>query len=483
MGIVVNGTGGDDSLLGGSLNDTLVGGVGNDTLDGGADADSLVGGMGNDVYYVDNPGDVVRELGGQGVDEVRTTLAVYTLSSNVERLIYVGSGNWRATGDAGANHIAGGRGNDTLNGGAGDDTLNGGSGNDTITGSYVSGGDGDDLLTGGWADGGQGNDTLYGNYLYGGSGDDRLVSDGKPYADFIGGGGTDTAVFDGWNRNYHLYNAYGNGGKNYLLRDGPYPFDDVYLGGITYIEMEGITYAVDGQIGMHGFYFGRGSAGAQTDIFITGFVDYSASDAAVQIDVTSYPGFTNGGYATGHGGYAEGDTLAGVSTVIGSGFGDVLTATDYRGYISGVSLNGGGGNDTVTSGYVDGGDGNDLLTGTVSAAGGSGNDTLYGSYLDGGDGNDRLYGSGSHMTGGAGKDVFVFTAGTGSNTIDDFVTSGLDMDVIRFDPAMFANWSQVWAASLQVGSNVVISTIYGDSISLLNVGKATLTSTNFQFGT
>ena len=40
----------------------------------------MLGGAGNDTYIVDNAGDVVSELAGQGIDTVRTTLANYTLA-------------------------------------------------------------------------------------------------------------------------------------------------------------------------------------------------------------------------------------------------------------------------------------------------------------------------------------------------------------------------------------------------------------------
>jgi Ca2+-binding RTX toxin-like protein len=47
-GVTVNGTSGNDSLVGGAGNDTLNGFDGNDTLDGGAGNDLLIGGLGND---------------------------------------------------------------------------------------------------------------------------------------------------------------------------------------------------------------------------------------------------------------------------------------------------------------------------------------------------------------------------------------------------------------------------------------------------
>ncbi|SMH28420.1 beta strand repeat-containing protein [Azospirillum agricola] len=120
----------DNHMISGSGRDTLLDGDGNDTLDGGAGADTLTGGIGNDVYLVDDVGDVVVELAGEGTDEVRTSLAAYTLGNNLENLTHTGSGPFAGTGNALANAIRGGAGNDTLAGGLGLDTLTGGDGND-----------------------------------------------------------------------------------------------------------------------------------------------------------------------------------------------------------------------------------------------------------------------------------------------------------------------------------------------------------------
>ncbi|HEX8366910.1 MAG TPA: Ig-like domain-containing protein [Allosphingosinicella sp.] len=82
----ITGGAGNDVLTGGALADTIVGGAGNDTLTGGTGADRLEGGTGDDIYFVDDAGDAVVELAGQGSDEVRTSLAEYRLADNVEKL-------------------------------------------------------------------------------------------------------------------------------------------------------------------------------------------------------------------------------------------------------------------------------------------------------------------------------------------------------------------------------------------------------------
>jgi Ca2+-binding RTX toxin-like protein len=125
------GLGGDDVLQGLLGDDYLDGGNDNDTLRGGAGNDTLIGGAGNDSYFVDSAGDVVTEGSGGGTDTVNTSLLSYTLSANVEKLIFIGSGNFAGTGNALNNVITGGAGNDTVRGGAGADTLIGLAGNDT----------------------------------------------------------------------------------------------------------------------------------------------------------------------------------------------------------------------------------------------------------------------------------------------------------------------------------------------------------------
>ncbi|MGO7165188.1 hypothetical protein ACCS78_39960, partial [Rhizobium johnstonii] len=77
-------------------------------LNGGAGADTLIGGAGNDIYIVDNAGDLVTEAADEGTDTVRTTLASYTLGSDLENLAYIGTAAFVGTGNTLSNILTGG---------------------------------------------------------------------------------------------------------------------------------------------------------------------------------------------------------------------------------------------------------------------------------------------------------------------------------------------------------------------------------------
>ncbi|PXA88654.1 hypothetical protein DMC47_29785, partial [Nostoc sp. 3335mG] len=91
-GNVINGNSSNNFLSGLAGNDTIFGGNGNDTVNGGTGADRLDGGDNNDLYIVDNVGDVASEFFGDalgGVDTVQASVS-YTLSANLENLTLTG---------------------------------------------------------------------------------------------------------------------------------------------------------------------------------------------------------------------------------------------------------------------------------------------------------------------------------------------------------------------------------------------------------
>lgn len=71
----------------GNAQDNLI--IGNSSaniLDGVTGADTMIGGFGDDIYYVDDAGDVVEESNGQGMDTVQSSIDI-TLGDNVEHLV------------------------------------------------------------------------------------------------------------------------------------------------------------------------------------------------------------------------------------------------------------------------------------------------------------------------------------------------------------------------------------------------------------
>lgn len=161
----------------GAGDDTVQGLAGHDTLDGGTGADRLEGGAGDDIYIVDNSGDLVVERPGEGFDAVRSWIS-YILAANVEQLRLMGEQPLDGAGNAANNILYGNAAGNILSGEDGDDILYGEGGDDTLLG-------------------GAGNDQLHGgtgaNQMIGGLGDDLFeVAHGKDFVVEQAGEGRDT---------------------------------------------------------------------------------------------------------------------------------------------------------------------------------------------------------------------------------------------------------------------------------------------------
>ncbi|MEF8756328.1 MAG: calcium-binding protein [Accumulibacter sp.] len=392
---LVFGGSGRDSLDGGAGNDTLDGGSGNDTLWGGLGADSMSGGDGNDRYCVDDVGDSVIETNADadtgGTDQVDSSLAVYTLTPNIESGRILSGGVASLTGNSLDNLLYAGRGDNLLGGGSGIDTVNylygadvsgvsvslavagaqatGGSGSDTLssienlTGSayadtlagdgganVLNGAQGDDSL-----DGGAGNDTLDGgegnDRLWGGSGADSLTGgDGSDqyYVDHAGDSVTETnanPATGGTDQVFSSLAAYTLGAN---VENGR-----ILAAGIASLAGNDLDNLLYGGSGNNLFDGAGGNDTASYLYGVSGGVSVSLAIAGAQ--------------ATGGSGS---DTLVGIENLSGSIHADTLTGDGNANRLEGAN-----GNDTLA-----GAAGDDTLDGGLGA------DSLIG-----GDGSDQYY--------------------------------------------------------------------------------------------
>ena len=518
--------GGNDLLDGGTGSDVLYGGDGDDTLIGGSgnSADSLYGGAGTDTADYSHHLTALDSLSGGSFTFVDNTTAVtVNLATGVatglgtDSLFSIenvigGSGADSITGDGLANRLQGGAENDTLSGAAGADTLYGDAGVDRIygggdddlayggaDGDLIYGNDGLDTLFG---DGG--NDTLYGDAgndvldggteadaLYGGTGNDTLY--GQAGVDTLRGGDGDDLLYGGSENDDLAGEAgndtlYGGAGVDALAGgDG----NDLLLG-------EDGADVLDGGAGDDTL---RGGAGADSLNGGSGmdFVDYSDSNAGVSVNLS-----TN----SFSGGYAAGDSGAGVDGIIGSAFNDTLVGFDgssnstvagadnytniFYGGAGDDSISGLGGGDVLYGGAdndtVSGNDGDDLVRGDSGndlLYGGAGNDTLYGDAgndrvfgdagndlayggdandtVDGDAGNDTLYGDAGNDSLSGGADDDRLYGGTGNDTLyggggQDFIYAGDDRDLIH------VGFNVAWSDSITGAHAAANDVAIGESI-------------------
>jgi Ca2+-binding RTX toxin-like protein len=285
-------------------------------------------------------------------------------------------------GEVGFDRLNGGGNNDILIGGADGDVLNGGAGSDTS--SYEGSNEGVivNLTTGIAAGGHATGDTLISiENLTGSSLNDTLTGNGLRNR-LEGGDGIDRLS--------------GNGDNDTLIGGGDADFLDGGAGADRIVGGTGVDTAL-----------------------------YAQSDAGVVVDLTT---------GTGSGGHAEGDTLASVENLVGSGLGDVLRGS-------------------AADNDLFGGQGADVLNGMGGA------DTLFG------EGGDDI------LTGGAGSDTFEFFASNnmGNDVVTDFNTNADILNITVLNALEQVNVQQV-------GNNALINFANTTgTITLLNVDVDQLT--------
>ncbi|HEX8643293.1 MAG TPA: pre-peptidase C-terminal domain-containing protein [Allosphingosinicella sp.] len=323
-----------ENAQGGSAADVLIGNSAANRLDGGAGADKMTAGLGNDTYVVDNAGDVVTELAGQGTDTVISSIS-YTLGATLENLELTGAAAIDGTGNALDNRITGNGAANVLTAGAGNDVVDGGAGADQ---------------------------------LIGGSGDDRYVVDnGGDNVVELEGEGTDTvdsgisytlaANVENLNLTGSAVSGTGNGLANVITGNALANSLSGGAGNDTLIGGEG-NDTLDGGTGDDAM------AGGLGDDFY--FVD-TAGDSVVEL------GGEGSDTVSSSISYTLGDNVehliltGSAATVTGNGLANTLSGNALSN-----RLDGGAGNDRLVGGdgvdYLTGGAGSDVFVGEINAS-------------------------------------------------------------------------------------------------------------------
>ena len=460
------GKGGEDRLFGGSGDDVLEGGEGGDYLDGGANTDtasyarassgitvSLDTGTGSRGDALDDKLVDIENVTGSEHDD-------YIYGNHLGNVLKGLGGEDELYGYGGNDWLYGGIHGDTLDGGFGDDHLFGGSGLDTLWG-----GQDNDVL-----DGGLGSDTAYGE-----QGNDRFIGDHREADTFIGGSGTDTVDY--------RYTDVASWEETDMIYLGSLSLGGEGLGGDTLIEIENVVGTVgrdwiqgsthaknvlhgwDGDDKLFGFgghddlYGDKGN-----DTFFLSWTD----PYVIEVSENPYDWTTiyriDGGEGVDTLDLSSMDSLASDLSI-----GNIFNLHDGGtiGLVAQVfsieNLIG-----SNRSEHIDGSDADNEINGRGGA-----------DYIDGGFGSDIL-------TGGASTDYFIFTqvGDVQHDVITDF-TPGEDR--IRFGEEIpFGSYGDLLDTRdgdgmEQVGNDVVITMTSKETITLLNVDKADLSSGDFDW--
>jgi Ca2+-binding RTX toxin-like protein len=401
----LDGGAGNDTLDGGADNDTLIGGDHDDILFGGTGNDAMTGGKGDDVFYVDSTADKATEAANQGHDTVVSVAATFTLGANVEDLV-LATGATNGIGNTLNNIITGNDFGNQLEGGGGDDQLLGYDDADILLG-----GAGRDTL-----DGGLGADNMRG-----GAGNDVYVVDNPlDLVTEVAGGGTDRVwpTIDGvvlWANVENLtltgpgnFSATGNTLNNVIIGNADKNLLTGDKGNDTLDGGAGID-TLKGGLGNDVYFIDSLADLVQEDVGGGKDIVHSTAPIVLQDSQEIETLILHSDIGTG----AQGNKFANNISLVGAGS---------------VSLNGFGGNDTLTGGakadIVAGDDGNDLLSGL------GGDDKLYGvdgnDTLNGGEGADSLDGGNGVdvMIGGKGDDHYIVR--DNSEKITELANQGID---------------------------------------------------------
>ena len=136
LAATINGTSGNDTLMGTSSPDTIKALAGDDTVWGQGGNDLIDAGSGDDTVYGD--GDCLPGVNSSDYCEPasRSTDGADNISGgDGNDALFGQGGNDNIDGDAGADRIYGGPGNDNIDGDDGNDVITGGSGSDNISGN------------------------------------------------------------------------------------------------------------------------------------------------------------------------------------------------------------------------------------------------------------------------------------------------------------------------------------------------------------
>ncbi|WP_422923833.1 calcium-binding protein [Singulisphaera sp. PoT] len=418
----VSALGGDDVLLAtgvaGLLAVRLFGDDGEDTLRGeadrldGGDGDdvfeeargNLIGGAGDDLFFIGAGVDQNSVDGGPGFNQIvvrghdgANTIAV-TQALNIVTIAVDGAQSVSQVANITRILVEGLDGDDTItltalaiearvDAGDGDDSVDGSA--TTVVSLLILGGLGDDtLIGGGLADrieGGDGDDTITGNGgdddLFGGADSDAFIRGAGDGEDVVEGGtGLDSLTFSGLPAASNSF---------FLLSDGNRAVAVLGAGSADTADVE--------QISLIG-----GSAGDLFTIDSLTTTDVTLVDVDLGVGGTQDIVIVNGSSAADKVGVAPSNTadveVAGLSALV-----RLFNTSDQ----DWLNVRGNGGSDEIEvdpdvlpliSVQLDGGSGNDILSGATRILGGVGNDTLTGTeFADtilGGQGADTILGLG-----------------------------------------------------------------------------------------